>query len=117
MFQYRIANDLRDVKQKPALVIVDEANEIFDKNLEKELKGLTLVSMARKAREFQLGIVASCQVPDAISDTIKNVYTRVLLNLPEGANLRNMALLRLVAKNLQLINVRKATRLTATVSN
>lgn len=91
VFQYRIANNMRGIKQRPVLVIVDEGNEIFDKNLEKQLGGLTLTSMAREAREFQLGIVCSCQIPDAISDSIKNVYTRVLLNLSEGINLRNFA--------------------------
>ncbi|MBN2368810.1 ATP-binding protein [Candidatus Woesearchaeota archaeon] len=105
VFQYRIANNLRGIKQKPALVIIDEANEIFDKGLEKKISGgLTLISMARKAREFQLGIVASCQVPDAISDTVKNVYTRVLLNLPEGANLKNMAVSMGLVKEQQEAN-------------
>lgn len=91
VFQHRIANNLRGIKQKPALVIVDEGNEIFDKNLERQMGGLTLTTMVREAREFQLGIMCSCQVPEAISDTVKNVYTRVLLSLPEGANLKNFA--------------------------
>jgi KaiC/GvpD/RAD55 family RecA-like ATPase len=91
VFQYRIANNLRGVKQKPVLVIVDEGNEIFDKNLERMMGGLTLTSMVREAREFQLGIICSCQVPEAISDTLKNVYTRVLLSLSEGSNLRDFA--------------------------
>lgn len=91
VFQYRIANNMRGVKQKPVLVIVDEGNEIFDKNLERMMGGLTLTSMVREAREFQLGIVCSCQVPEAISDTLKNVYTRVLLSLSEGSNLKDFA--------------------------
>ncbi|MBU0477947.1 DUF87 domain-containing protein, partial [bacterium] len=89
VFQHRIANNLRGIKQKPVLVIIDEGNEIFDKNLERQLGGLTLTSMAREAREFQLGLVCSCQIPDAISDSIKNVYTRILLSLSEGYNLRH----------------------------
>lgn len=91
VFQYRIANNLRGLKQKPVLVIIDEGNEIFDRNLEKQLGRLTLTSMAREAREFQLGLVVSCQIPDAISDSVKNVHTRVLMSLPEGANLKNFA--------------------------
>ncbi|MEK6728012.1 MAG: DUF87 domain-containing protein, partial [Candidatus Omnitrophota bacterium] len=91
VFQHRIANNMRGVKQKPVLVIVDEGNEIFDKNLERMMGGLTLTSMVREAREFQLGIVCSCQVPEAISDTLKNVYTRVLLSLSEGSNLKDFA--------------------------
>lgn len=91
VFQHRIANNMRGIKQKPVLVIVDEGNEIFDRNLEKQLGGLTLTSMAREAREFQLGMVCSCQIPDAISDSIKNVYTRVLLSLSEGFNLKHIA--------------------------
>lgn len=91
VFQYRIANNMRGIKQKPALVIVDEGNEIFDRNLERQIGGLTLTSMAREAREFQLGMVCSCQVPDAISDSIKNVYTRVLMSLSEGFNLKHIA--------------------------
>lgn len=91
VFQYRIANNLRGIKQKPALVIIDEGNEIFDRNLERQLNGLTLTTMAREAREFQLGLVVSCQIPDAISDSVKNVYTRTLLNLSEGVNLKNFA--------------------------
>jgi hypothetical protein len=91
VFQYRIANNMRGIKQKPVLVIVDEGNEIFDRNLEKQLGRLTLTSMAREAREFQLGLVVSCQIPDAISDSVKNVYTRVLLSLSEGFNLKHIA--------------------------
>lgn len=91
VFQYRIANNLRGLKQKPVLVIMDEGNEIFDRNLERQLGGLTLTTMAREAREFQLGLVVSCQIPDVISDSVKNVYTRVLMSLPEGINLGNFA--------------------------
>lgn len=91
VFQYRIANNLRGIKQKPVLVVIDEGNEIFDRNLEKQLGRLTLTSMVREAREFQLGLVVSCQIPDAISDSVKNVHTRVLMSLPEGTNLGNFA--------------------------
>lgn len=104
VFQYRIANNLRGDKEKPVLVIIDEGNEIFDRNLEKQFGSLTLTSMAREAREFKLGLVVSCQIPDAISDSVKNVYTRVLMSLPEGGNLKNFALSMGLTKEQQECN-------------
>lgn len=88
IFQSRILGK-RD--SKPIVVIIDEANEIFNREIERQRGDLTISQLAREAREFKLGIVASCQLPEAICNSIKNCYTQILMQLTEGKNLENMA--------------------------
>ena len=86
LFQFRIANP--DKRHLPVLVIIDEGNEVFNKWLEERIGSLMISSLARQAREFNLGIVVTCQEIGALCDSAKNVYTQILMRLPEGRNLR-----------------------------
>ena len=88
LFQYRIMN--RD-EANPILVIFDEANEIFNKFIEKQRGNMRISTLARQAREFGMGIVASCQLPEAVSNSIKNCYTRIMMGLTEGQNIADFS--------------------------
>lgn len=88
IFQNRILSK-RD--SSPVIVIIDEANEIFNREIERQRGDLTISQLAREAREFKLGIIASCQLPEAICRSIKNCFTRVLMSLTEGKNLEDMS--------------------------
>ena len=88
IFQNRILSR-RD--SSPVIVIIDEANEIFNREIERQKGDLTISQLAREVREFKLGIIASCQLPEAICRSIKNCFTRVLMSLTEGKNLEDMS--------------------------
>jgi hypothetical protein len=101
IFYYRI----RTRNCKPVIVIIDEANDIFNRELERKRGYLTIAQLARQAREFKLGIITSCQVPIALCDTALNAYTTVLFNLPEGKNLQY------ISSSIQLTEEQKAKNL------
>jgi DNA polymerase III delta prime subunit len=87
-FQYRIMN--RSIAN-PVLVIFDEANEVFNKIIEKNRGNMRISTLARQAREFGMGLIACCQLPEAVSNSIKNCYTRIMMGLTEGQNIADFS--------------------------
>lgn len=85
---YRISNNLRGNLARPVMILVDEGNEVFDKTLEQKQGTLTISSLTREAREFNLGVVCSCHLFQHLSDSVKNVHTRILMSVGDGDNLR-----------------------------
>ncbi|MFH0795990.1 MAG: hypothetical protein V2A65_02920 [Candidatus Omnitrophota bacterium] len=75
----------------PILVIIDEANEIFNREIERQRGDLTISQLAREAREFRIGIISSCQLPESLCNSVKNCYTRIMMSLSEGENIRSFS--------------------------
>jgi hypothetical protein len=73
------------------LVITDEANETYNRIIERQRGDLIISQLTREAREFRIGIAASCQLPESLSDSVKNCYTRIMMSLSEGENIRSFS--------------------------
>ncbi len=90
IFRYRISNPNK--KHKAILVIIDEANEIYDRRLDEMTGGLTVCSLDRQAREFGICMVYACHDPEGMPRSVINdVHTQILLSLPGGTSLKRMS--------------------------
>ena len=90
---HRIANGLRNNPEHNLAVFVDEAQRLFDAQLERRLhQGIPTISqLAAQVRKYNLKLFVAAQQPTMVASSIKaNSFCKVMLSLREGSDIMDM---------------------------
>jgi len=90
---YRIANEQRNNPEHDLAVFIDEAQRLFDVQLERrQYQGIPVISqLVATVRKYNLKLFISAQQPSLLASSIKaNSFCKVQLALGDGGDIMNM---------------------------
>jgi len=94
LYFYRMAQGRERSQSRPIVVFMDEARNVYDYRKEKnDAAGVPMIdTITERIRDFGVSLFICSQIPTEICASVKsNTYTKIMMNLGNGNDIRDMA--------------------------